>query len=165
MRLEPLRTASLRAAEDDAERLLAATGKRAGAIVRKAQSDAADLLDGARADARQEGRQLATARLAAARREANGLVLGARGAALEQLQGRAQIAAQSLPDDPDYAPLLEHLVEAARSRLDAEDVDVIPVPGGGVLVRADGRQVDLTLASQVERHLHGLGARVEALWT
>jgi len=163
--LQTLRIGSLRAAEAEAERLLADAREGAGAIVAQARADADGLLDDARARAREEGRRLASARLAEARRTARGLVLEAREAALERLHERTHAAAASLRGDPGYARLLERLVDDARARLAAADAEVLPSPAGGAVVRADGRQVDLTLVCEVERRLHDLGARVEALWT
>ncbi len=165
MSLQALRAASLRTAGEEAERLLDSARERANQTIAEAQRQAADLLEGARAQAHEQARRLVAAGVAQARREARHSVLAAREAALERLHERAHRATASLRDDPDYARLVERLAEDARARLRPGPAEVLAAPDGGVIVRGPGRQIDLTLNSQVERCLHDLGARVEVLWT
>ena len=63
----------------------------------------------------------------------------------------------------DYAALRERLERLARALL-GPDAEVTGHPEGGVVARAPGRRVDLSLPALADRALDRLGGEVRALW-
>jgi vacuolar-type H+-ATPase subunit E/Vma4 len=165
MNVEPLREAMLGLARADAERIAAEAEARASAALAEAGTWADELVARARAEAEAAAAAETASELRRARDEGRTRVLRARRAVYDELRREAHAAALALRGDPDYPELLERLAAAARRTL-GEDAEVLldPPGVGGVVARAGGRRVDLTLPTLVERCLSSLGPELEGLW-
>lgn len=162
--LEPVRRALLEDATAEGERLLDA-----------ARADADDILATARADVDQaveRARRKATASAAArrddaltrARREAHASVLTARAELRATLVERVRAQMATLPDDPRYPDLIDHLTDLARQQL-GDDAEIAHDPAGGIVATSGPRRVDYRLSALADRVVDDAGEEVAALWS
>jgi len=163
--LGPLRDATLAQARADADATLADADRRAAESIAAARKEGAVLVRQARTDGAAAAAIEGAHDEAAARRTARTLVLAAERALYDELCRRAGGDALALRGTNGYAALLEELSDAARLQLgDGARLDVDPAGLGGVRGSSDGRSVDYTLPTLVDRALERLGARTETLW-
>ncbi|HVM58623.1 MAG TPA: hypothetical protein VMT74_14270 [Gaiellaceae bacterium] len=163
--LGPLRDATLAQARADAEATLADADRRADARIAAAREEGSALVRQARADGAAAAAIEGAHDEATARRTARALVLAAERRLYDELCRRAGEEAYALRGENGYAALLEELGDAARRQLgDGARLDVDPVGLGGVRAWSNGRSVDYTLPTLVDRALERLGARTEVLW-
>ena len=165
MNLGPVRDATLAQARADAAAALADAERRAEAKVAVARKEGAALVRQARVDGTAAAAIEGAHDEAAARRAARALVLAAERALYDELCRRADDDAYALRGTNGYAALLAELSDAARRQLGAgARLDVDPAGLGGVRGSSNGRSVDYTLPTLVDRALERLGARTEVLW-
>ena len=165
MNLGPLREATLAQAHADGEAALADADRRAAATLAAAQEQGEELLRRARADGAAAAAILGAHDEAQAHRTARALVLAAERELYDELCRRADEEVFALRGGEAYRALLDELSTAARRQLGAGTrLDVDPDGLGGVRGSINGRSVDYTLPSVVQRALERLGARTEELW-
>jgi hypothetical protein len=77
----------------------------------------------------------------------------------------AQAAVRRLVDDSRYEPLLERLEAEARGRLaPVGPVEISVLPEGGLVARAGSREIDYSLAAQLDRCLQAMASELDGLW-
>jgi len=161
--LEPLASALHASAQRDAEAKLSEARTRATASDQEAASKARKILAQAQADGEAAAEHESARRLVAAKRRARRRELEAQRAAYEALFAAAADRARK---EPTYGELQDRLKQAAASVLGGQPAIVEDPQGrGGVLARADGRSVDLTLPVLVRRCITRMGKGVAALWS
>ncbi len=142
------------AARERAEQILAATRVEAAAVLSKRRDAATRLADLEERD-----------RLAQVRADAAATVLSAQRTVLTEAREAVLAAAGRLVTDPRYSLLLERLEADARRRLsDGAPVRIVQAADGGFIAYAGSRQVDYSLAAQVDRCLEATGGELEQLW-
>ncbi|WP_406411460.1 hypothetical protein [Streptomyces sp. NBC_01614] len=161
--LNPVRAGLLRAAHSDAEVLLARAEREADALVEQARTKARTILDEARRQGEADGADTARGLLVKARRDARSRILAVRRESYEELRRAAAERVRELRGTSGYASLRERLERRARVLLGPR-VEVSEHPEGGVVGRAPGRRVDLSLAELADRALDRMGAEVRSLW-
>ncbi|MFE6685870.1 hypothetical protein ACFVFQ_05260 [Streptomyces sp. NPDC057743] len=161
--LAPVRTALLRAAEAEAERLVAEARRDAATTLAAARSAAATTLREARHRGERDGARAASATLARARRTARAGLLEAQAAAYDELREEVLRRARQCWREASRAAVRERLTGLVRQALGPE-ATVTEHPRGGVVGTADGRCVDLSLDAVAGRVLDQAGAEVERLW-
>jgi len=163
--LGPLRDDALAQARADAAAALAEADSRAAAALAATRERGDELVRRARADGAAAAAIAGAHDEAQARRTARALVLAAERELYEELCRRADEEVFALRDGDAYRTLLEELSATARRQLGAgARLDVDPDGLGGVRGSSNGRSVDYTLPSIVDRALERLGARTEELW-
>jgi hypothetical protein len=158
--LEPLRTALLARANDDAgqERVGAEASRREA--VAAAHEQAATLLARARAEGERDAAAMQAIERARARRGAREVVLHAQRAAYEELREQARKAVRELLRDPIWQ---QQLITVLRRQL-GEQAELCEQPDGGVIAQAlDGRSIDASVTALADRALADLN--LERLWT
>ncbi|MZF85986.1 V-type ATP synthase subunit E [Streptomyces sp. SID5643] len=161
--LHPVRAELLRAAQADAEALLARTEQEVAAVLDQARAEAGGILDEARRQGEADGADTARDLLVRARREARSRTLAARREAYDELRREAAERAGNLRRANGYASLRERLEHRARVLL-GPTAEVSEHADGGVVARAPGRRVDLSLTALADRALERMGAEVRSLW-
>ncbi|WNZ06584.1 hypothetical protein [Streptomyces sp. 11x1] len=161
--LDPVRAEMLRAARTDAEALSARAATEAAAVLDGAGAGAAAVLDEARRQGEADGATAARDLLLRARREARSRILSARREAYDDLRRAIADRVGELRRTDDYADLRGRLERLARALL-GPDAEVTEHPEGGVVARAPGRRVDLSLTALADRALDRLGGEVRVLW-
>ena len=165
MNLGPLRNAELAQARAEAEAALADADRRAAVELAAAQERGEELVRRARAEGAAAAAIAGAHDEAQARRTARALVLAAERELYDELCRRADEEVFALRGGDAYRALLEELSAVARRQLGAgARLDVDPDGLGGVRGSSNGRSVDYTLPSVVDRALERLGARTEELW-
>lgn len=160
--LEPVRAAMLGRAEARADLIVGQARDVAAALVADAQRDADTAVATARADGAAEAGLVAAAELNRSRRVARSVALGAELAAQDELAGRITAAVLRLRDEPGYPELRDRLATRAR-RAAGPAAEVSEHPDGGVVARAQGIVVDLSLPRLADRAVAALGARIAEL--
>ncbi len=129
-------------------------------------TEAAELLEAARADGAREAAERLARQHAAARREAREVVLTARRRALDELRERAHTAVRELAREDRYGELRERLRTLAASQL-GPDAEILDDPDGepGIVARDGHRRVDYRLVTVADRAVDALGADVATLWS
>lgn len=158
----PVRATALADAHAQAERLLAEAHERAAATVAAAGERATVLREETLAGAREAADADARRVLAGARASAHELLLSVRREVYATVT--RDVARQAASRREDYLALTALLVEDARRRLGA-NVEIADAPGGGIIARAPGRQLDYSLSTRVRRCLARLDDEVAALWS
>ncbi|CAM5538077.1 V-type ATP synthase subunit E [Streptomyces pseudogriseolus] len=161
--LHPVRAELLRTAHADAEALLSRTGQEADALLEQARAEARAILEEARRQGEADGVDAARDLLAGARREARSRTLAARREAYEELRREAAERVRELRATGGYASLRERLEHRARALL-GPGAEVSEHADGGVVARAPGMRVDLSLTALADRALDRTGAEVRSLW-
>lgn len=161
--LRPVREELLRTAHADAEALLARAGREAAALVDQARAEARALLDEARRQGEADGADAARDLLVRARREARSRTLAARREAYDELRHGAAERVRELRRTDGYVSLREWLEHRARALL-GPAAEVSEHADGGVVARAPGTRVDLSLTALADRALDRMGAEVRSLW-
>jgi hypothetical protein len=87
-----------------------------------------------------------------------------RAEAYAELRRRSVERARDLRNSAEYNDVLDRLGQRAR-RLLGPDAEIAEDPDGGVVARAAGRRVDLTLDALVARALDRFGAEAQKLWS
>jgi vacuolar-type H+-ATPase subunit H len=148
--------------EGDAER--AAAGTDAEARLDAARSEAAQIVEAARAEGEALGAESAARELARSRREARSVVLGVQAELATMLRDRARSAVAELGAGPEGPALRAHLDTRARGMLGPSAV-VGESAGGGRVAVAGSRRVDLSWQALADAALARLGAEVTRLWS
>ncbi|MGW5118571.1 hypothetical protein ACWEQ8_24505 [Streptomyces noursei] len=161
--LDPVRTALLRAAAEEAERLVSAARRDAEATLVAARSRSTAALRAARRQGEEEGSRAAAECLAHTRRAVRTGLLQERAEAYDALRRTVLRQVRLCRREPGYPAVRERLSEQV-SRLLGPEATVTEHPLGGVIGRADGRTVDLSLDALALRVLEDAGAGIEALW-
>ncbi|WP_367325734.1 hypothetical protein [Streptomyces sp. HUAS ZL42] len=161
--LDPVRAGLLRAAHVDADALLARTEQEAAALLGKARAEARAILDEARRQGEADGADAARDHLVRARREARSRTLAARREAYDELRRAAAERVGELRLTEGYASLREQLAHRARVLL-GPAAEVSEHADGGLVARAPGKWVDLSLTALADRALDRMGAEVRTLW-
>ncbi|MGD3110675.1 hypothetical protein [Streptomyces sp. YGL11-2] len=161
--LAPVRAALLRAADEEAERLVAAARRDAEATVAAARSRSAALLREARHRGEDEGGRASAAAVAQARRSARAGLLKAQAEAYEELCRTVFAQVRRCRREASYPAVRDRLARQARRALGPE-ATVTEHPQGGVIGTADGRSADLSLDAVAGRVLEHSGAGIETLW-
>lgn len=147
--LAPLHSALLTAAERDVRRLRA----RSTAVAQQAVDDASAQAAEVRREARARGATDAAAALAAERarsgQQARGLVLHAQREEYEALHRAARAAVPALREEAGFPTLQRRMAEVVRRLLGADAV--LRDRDGGIVGEADGRRIDCTLGSFLDR--------------
>ena len=165
MNLGPLRDAELAQARAEAEAALADADRRAAVELAAAQEKGEELTRRAHVEGAAAAEIAGAHDEAQARRAARALVLAAERELYDELCRRAGEEVSALRGGDAYRALLEELSAVARRQLGAgARLDVDPDGLGGVRGSSNGRSVDYTLPSVVDRALERLGARTEELW-
>ena len=163
--LGAVRVAELRAASDEADAIRLSGHSRAEQIVTQARAQADALIRRRCAAAEQLAELEARTRLAEARAQARGTVLRAQRAVLGEARTAVHTAVRDLAGDPRLERLLEDLAADARERLaPAGPVEIVTSPDGGFVARSGSREIDYSLAAQVDRFLDTIAGELERLW-
>ncbi|MEU4421541.1 hypothetical protein AB0F81_13015 [Actinoplanes sp. NPDC024001] len=153
--LTPVRSALLAAAEQDATAELARADAHAARILADARRQAAQIV----AEAQSRGAADATTALAAERarqrRAARAVVLAAGKQAYDRMRACAREAVTGFVGDPQVRQRLEQM---ARAEL-GPSLEIRDAPDGGIIARAGGRRLDLSLAGFAERAAEQSAAR------
>jgi vacuolar-type H+-ATPase subunit E/Vma4 len=161
--LRPVRAELLRAAHADAEAVLARAEREAAALLARARAEGRAILEEARRQGEADGAAAAHDLLVSARREARSRTLAARREAYEALRRETAERVGELRRTTDYPGLLKRLERRARVLL-GPGAEVSEHSGGGVVARAPGRRVDLSLTALADRALDRMGGEVGTLW-
>jgi hypothetical protein len=165
MNLEPLREVLRAQAETEDRRRRTAVEEDCKRRIAAAEAQARSLVEQGRVEGEQEAKRQALRRRAVASRRARELRLEAQRMLLEELRLRARDAALERRSDLTYRELLDRLARATRVQLGPDAaLEVDPPAVGGVVGRADGRSVDYSLTTLVERAIEDLDGSLEALW-
>lgn len=155
-------------------RLASDAAQQADALARAAEAEATSLLEAARreadsirAEAERSGEESATeaarAHSAQARRRAHSLVLAAAADARDRLRSEVLAAAAELPADPRYSALRARLIDRGRMLL-GDEATVEDAVGGGVLLIAGERRLDLSLGALAGQAMAAHEQELAALW-
>ncbi|ANZ13796.1 hypothetical protein SNOUR_02380 [Streptomyces noursei ATCC 11455] len=161
--LAPVRTALLRAAEEEAHQLVAAAHRDAEAVIATARSRSTAVLREARRQGEQDGGRAAADATARARHTVRTGLLRAQAEAYDELRRTVLSRVRQCRREPGYPAVREQLSDQVRRLLGPEAV-VIEHPRGGVIGTAGGRTVDLSLDALALRVFDGAGAGIESLW-
>lgn len=165
MTLEAVQDSALGTASAEADGIRSAVRERAERIIAEARAEAA-VLSAKRHTAAERLADLEQGeRLAEARAEARASVLRAQRSVLIDARRAAQAAVRRLVDDSRYEPLLERLEAEARGRLaPVGPVEISVLPEGGLVARAGSREIDYSLAAQLDRCLQAMASELDGLW-
>ncbi|MER6092283.1 hypothetical protein [Streptomyces bluensis] len=161
--LHPVRAGLLRSAHADAAALLARTERETAARLDQARAEARAILDEARRQGEADGADAARDLLVTARRQARSRTLAARREAYEELRHEAAERVRELRRTDGYTTVRERLEQRARVLL-GPAAEVSEHAEGGVVGRAAGKQVDLSLTVLADRALDRMGGEVRSLW-
>jgi ATP synthase (E/31 kDa) subunit len=158
--------AALKRAVAQADEIRDRARERAQGILKEARAQAAALIDQRRTAAERLAALEHQELLAEARAQARSMVLRAQRSVLTQATAAAHAAAGQLIGDPRYEALLEQLSADARERLSVtgRPVELVHVSTGGFVARAGTREIDCSLAAQVDRCLREMAGELERLW-
>ncbi|GAA2895511.1 hypothetical protein [Streptomyces mexicanus] len=159
--LAPVRAELIRAAQADADAVLARAREDADETLRAAHAEADALLEQARRDGVRDGAADAAAERVRAHQDAWSRELGARAEVYADLREKIRAGVEeALTND---AALMARLRERAWELLGSSAV-IMTADSGGVTAHTAGRRVDLTADTLTDRALARLGAEAEALW-
>ncbi|MEU0216600.1 hypothetical protein ABZ281_16395 [Streptomyces sp. NPDC006265] len=161
--LSPVRAGLLRAAHADVETLLAQAEREAAARLDQARAEARAILDEARRQGEADGSDAARDLLVRARRDARSRTLAARREAYQQLRHETAERVRALRGTNGYASLRAWLEQRARVLLGSA-AEISEHPDGGVVARAPGRWVDLSLTTLADRAVDRMRGEVRSLW-
>jgi vacuolar-type H+-ATPase subunit E/Vma4 len=158
--LKPVRDSLLGTAETDAATVLGEAAAEASRLEDDARQHAKEILDEARAQGEADARLVLARARAAAQRTARSAELGAQRAVYEQLRRRVHESLTDLRDDPKLrATLTTHaLTELGPATVVRDD------PAGGVVAKAPGRYLDLSLSTLADQALDRVAPDLEGLW-
>jgi vacuolar-type H+-ATPase subunit E/Vma4 len=161
--LAPVADALLAAARADADRTVATARADAERIRLEALEGERTIRAAARGRGAADGTKQAVQSLRLARRQAREAELVAQRQAYDELRRRVLARLSELRGDPSYADLLRRLHRQARATL-GPGTEIAEAPAGGVVARAGGRRLDLTLPALAEQALESLGSELGELW-
>jgi hypothetical protein len=157
--LQPLRTALLERAQQEADDIRARAQQDGRRLLASARDDAAQSVTRARAQGRADASALLAVERARRRRQARAIVLGAQRAVYDELRQQARVLIRGLLDDPARRA---QLASRLRDELGAEST-VQDHPGGGLVASTpDGRSADAGVDTMVDDAIVGLD--LEQLW-
>jgi vacuolar-type H+-ATPase subunit E/Vma4 len=163
--LAAMRDAELRAAREEADAIRRAADSQAERIVAQARADAAALIRERCAAAERLAELEERDRFAEVRAQARGVVLRAQQSVLSEARAAAHALIGDLVGDPRMAPLLERLRADANERLaHAGRVEIAALADGGFVARAGSREIDYSLSSHLDRWLDAMAGELESLW-
>ncbi|BBX82643.1 hypothetical protein [Mycolicibacterium aubagnense] len=162
--LAPLSAELLHRADAEADRILADANTEAHNVHARADRDARDIIDNARAAGAAEASLARAAEQARTRRAQHSDILAAQRSAYEQLRVRASDAVHRLRDEPEYPALRERLAARAGQILGADTV-VTEDAGGGIIAQAAGRRLDLSLTAFAARAFERIETDIDGLWS
>lgn len=148
--LEPLREALLRAARNEAARLLADADETARTLEAEARREAERIREQARATGASDAAGIVAAQRSRAGREARELVLAAQRAEYDALREAAYEAVARFSTESGYATVRMRMVSLLRGLL-GDGADIVDDPAGGVVATVPGRSADLTLTRLADR--------------
>lgn len=160
--LGPVRAAFGERAAEQAGQIVSDARAQAAALAGQAGRDAAAAIDLARADGVAEAEPVAAAEVARSRRRARAGALRAEEATRRTLISQITEAVLALSADPEYPKLLAGLRRLAE-RSAGPDAVIAEPPSGGVIARAAGLEVDLSLPRLAERAIGALSDRIAEL--
>lgn len=159
--LAPLRQALLASAQADVARELAEAQRQATALVTRAEARAEKVLAAAVSAGKEDAEAVITARRNEARRQARMSELATQREAYDELRRQVADHLARLAADPQRRERLANQVH----QLLGPAATVQDAPGGGVIGRSPGRQVDLGVRALADRAVHDLGGELAGLWT
>lgn len=161
--LAPVQSALLTRARADAGAVLDEARREADHVRAAARDRATQIIEASRAEGEAEARAAAAVALTRRRRQARDVVLAARRELFDELLRECRAGARALRDAPDYRDVRARLTRLAVATL-GPDAVVEESPDGGVVAKAGGRRLDLTLPTLADREVERLGAGVNRLW-
>jgi vacuolar-type H+-ATPase subunit E/Vma4 len=163
--LHAVQDSALSGAFADAEAIRTAARERAARIIDQARAEAAALIEQRRKATERLAVLQERERLAEARAQARARVLRAQSSVLIDARRTAHAAVRLLVKDARYEQLLERLAADSRDRLQAlGPVQITVLPEGGLVARAGSREIDYSLAAQLDRCLDAMASELERLW-
>jgi vacuolar-type H+-ATPase subunit E/Vma4 len=158
--------AALKRAAAQADQVRRDAHERAERILREARGQAAALIEQRRTAAERLAELERQELLADARAQARSAVLKAQRSVLTQATAAAHAAAGQLIADPRYEALLGQLRADTRERLSPGGlpVELADAPTGGFVARSGTREIDCSLAAQLDRCLREMASELERLW-
>ncbi|WP_067807228.1 hypothetical protein [Actinomadura formosensis] len=161
--LAPVRDALLARARGRAGRLVEDAERDAAAVIEAARAEADRIVADARTAGRADGEAVAAAERSRVRGHAREVVLAARRRAYDELRRRVAAGTRDLCTGPRGPGTVRRLTATAE-RLLGPGAAVQEVPGGGVVARKDGTELDLSAGVLADRAVAALGAEVTRLW-
>lgn len=159
--LRPLRAALTGRAEAEAAAIRSEAEVKAARIENEAHQRAKEILDDAHAQGDAEARLLLAREKAAARRRERSVELRSRREVYDTLRRRVRESVVDLRDDAALrAALTTHALTALGPAAVVRDD-----PSGGVVARAPGRCLDLSLSALADRAFDRVAPELEELWT
>ncbi len=163
--LGPVTASLAESARQRAEQVLSDADHQADATLAESRSRAETTLEAARESGADAARRRALAIVADARREAREEVLGAQRLVYEHVRAQTLERLRQLAGSPEAAALNERLANFARQRLGVDATVTTPEGELGVVAQRDGRRMDLTSHTLLERALTNAGAEITELWS
>jgi hypothetical protein len=160
--LEPVRTAMLRNAAEQAGRTVAEAETAAQVLLADAYREADAAIARARASGIAEAEPVAAAMLNRSMRAARSVALSAALAEHNSVAERIRTAVLALRDAPDYPRLRDDLAQLARQAA-GTDAEINELPEGGVIARASGVVVDCSLPRLADLAVAALRTRIARL--
>lgn len=160
--LEPVRSAMVRRATQDAAAAVANAMDAAAATIAQAQADADALVARAAAEGAAQAAPVAMAELSRGQQAAKAVILGADLAIRNEVVRRIKAAVLALRQRPDYPRLLERLSVLAANAAGPGAV-ITAHPRGGVVATSGGVTVNCSLPRLADHAVAMLGAQITAL--
>lgn len=162
--LLPVRTALLRRASADADRVVESARRDADAAAAAARTLADAGVQQVAADAEAQALGELTITRTESRRDARTAELAAQRDAYDEFRRRVLASVVALQRDPAYPGLRDRLIARARHVL-GPDAAISDAPDGGVIAETRGRRLDLSLSAIAERAVAAAGVEVSELWS
>lgn len=162
--LQPVRTALLRRASDDAARTVAEARNDADSDTATARARVDADLQRVAADAEAQALAEQTLTRTEARRDARAVELAARREAYDEFRRRVTSGVIALCQDPAYPDVRDRLIAQARRTL-GRDATIAEHPDGGVIAVTPGRRLDLSFPAIADRAVVDAGTKVAELWS
>lgn len=163
--LTPVRIALQRAAQRDADTVVAQAEREAAETLARGRHEAEQILQRARTEGERDAERLRVEQRARARRRARSVVLSTQRQALDRLRDLARQAARALWADPGTRPAVrEQLVARARSDL-GTSATIVDHPDAGIVATTDHARAIFLVADLADRVVDSLGSDLEGLWT
>lgn len=162
--LEPIRTAIIARAHEQARDILDSAHAVVDAERVLAEADAATITDRAVAAGRARTAALRAAQRHAAARHRRARILRAQRAAYDRWRAAAMNAVARIAAEPGYPEVLAGLRGFATRTL-GPDAVIVEDPGGGLIAHGSGRLLDLRLGTIAVRAMEQVVPRIGGLWT
>ncbi|MGH3475660.1 MAG: hypothetical protein ACRDQD_02340 [Nocardioidaceae bacterium] len=162
--LQSVRTALLRRASADADRIAEAARRDADSHAATARAQVDAVLHRVATDTEAQALEEVVVARTDSRREARVAELAAQRDAYDEFHRRVLSSVVALRHDPAYPEVQDRLTAQAQRAL-GPDAAITEAPEGGVIGEAPGRRLDLSLSSIAERAVAAAGVRVAKLWS